>query len=454
MIPISRSELTNGYAVELHHKSEKVIAKCYYSGMRIGKCTLDGLNPRGLWTYELLPQLARSKIDQILSQQEVLKWSRTITVEKANERNNLRQEQDSDEELSEQSDTSLFIFQKQIPVPVIATTVSCLDENIKGSALIEIVHETIRDWYCGAIDEVSEKGTLISPPRLRNGVLFIDAPVDWFFSLGGWKGMMPSEEVQSYLFKEGTKFRGIAIYNNEITFPITEERIHLPKNFSINQIDITGFWEKQEKGWVKFPSGKTDLSYPQILFAIDTLKKEFKLDDSKIATIQLWALSRENFPLDSAEMLKLIPKNNQREVLQFLDYFNAVMFGMEASGLNAALATGVMTLDLIAKKMLGYAEAFKANKDGGVYPHACFGNNKGTYSEREKILLYKKKNCDSCSMKAFRENPSLSPVATKEAVLIKYWLSCNKLLLGTDHTTQKVAIKKAVRDLIMRHFSP
>lgn len=131
------------------------------------------------------------------------------------------------------------------------------------------------------------------------------------------------------------------------------------------------------------------------------------------------------------------------------------MFGIEASGLNAALATSLMTLDLIVDEHLSYQTAFKANQDGGIYPYACFGINKGTYNEREKILLCNKMNRSQQSMKIFRENTSLSPVATKEAILIKEWLERNGVTLSNiGYSLQIDLIKCALEDLVSYYFSP
>lgn len=272
--------------------------------------------------------------------------------------------------------------------------------------------------------------------------------------------MMPSEEVKDYFMREfdernkGKKFRGVEIYQNGLIFPIANGRIHMPPGFSINNVDVTISREKQANKWVKIC--KTDLSYSQIVKAIQTIKNAFNLSDSKIAILQLCAISRSiEFP---TWFIKEIAIENQIEILQFLDYLNALMFGVEASGLNAALATGLMLLDLIVHGQLDYQTSFKANKDGGVYPYACVGNNKGTYNEREKILLHKKQNQDSYSMKEIRRNPSRSPVASKEAILIKKWIDYYDVTLKEEVCIPRDAriklIEEAIMGLMTCYFSP
>lgn len=459
---LATSKLSDDRMVELYRKGERIVAKCYQSGTKIGKCVLEGLDPHHQWTYESITPLALSKIRQLLEQVPST-WSKMVVVESEKlEQPCTMDPFHQDEELNESDgelkdlDTTLFVFKREMSIPAVKMTVPCKDKNVKGSTLIEIVHETFREKYEYAMDlvwEYEKDGRAAYPPQVKNGVLAIEGSRDWLLSVGGWKDMMPKEEVQWCLFA-AERFSGVIIYNNGITFPIIENRIHLPENFFIGETNITNGFKRQHNKWSK--TLKTDLSYPQILSAIDAIKK-FGLDDSKIASIQLKALNRNtdlisNF--DKCEGFGLIPDINRKQVVQFLDYLNSVMFGMETSGLNAALVTSLMTLDLIAERQLSYKLAFKANNDGGVYPYACFGDNSGTYSEREKILLHKKEYSDSLSMKKYRDNPSLSPVAIKEAALIKYWLSYNNVILGIDHAPQKVAIQHAVKDLMTYYFGP
>lgn len=366
---------------------------------------------------------------------------------------------DSDDELVDNK--TIVTFARKVRPPVVAMTIPCRDKNVKGSTLIEIAHNVVRSWYDGAVDMACEYekdigGALIPTPNVNGGILSIQHPRDWFMSLGGWKGMMPSEEIKEYFFNESrgrevTRFSGVEIYKNGVVFPIDDQRLHLPEGFIIKGEDVTKSWRKEGNKWFQI-QGKTDLSYSQIVRAIDGIKKNFEVSDAQIAKLQLAALSRERgFPL----WFNAIAKENQKEILQFLDYLNALMFGIEASGLNAALVEGLMILDLIADGHIDYKNAFKANEDGGIYPYACFGDNKGTYRARENILVHKKTNATPLSMKPFRTNTSLSPIATKEAILIKMWLEHNQAVLETgSHAQQVKAIKDAIEDLVSYYYSP
>ncbi len=369
--------------------------------------------------------------------------------------------EDSDDELIEiEFQSEIVKFEKKTPVDVLAMTIPCRDRNIKGSTLIEVVHEKVKEEYGEIIDYACEYerelgGAAISPPEERDGVILIDSGKDWFMSLGGWKGMMPSEEVKEYFFysfdsnKRGMKFSCVKMERNGLIFSIINDRLHLPKGFSINQMDLTKGWTKQDGKWVDIV--RTDLSYPQIVKGIDTIKKGFNLQDDEIASLQTSLLSGEGGNNHWFDIK--VPEKNQQEVLNFLYYLNGLMFGIEASGINAALGTGLMTLDLIINKRLDYKSAFYANEDGGIYPYACFGNNNGTYKAREQILLYDLTTPGCYSMKDFRENTSLSPVAVKEAILIKDWLRFNKVIQENLSFSEQIkTINKAIGDLIRSYF--
>lgn len=356
-------------------------------------------------------------------------------------------ESDSDGEFVEHH--GFAVLNKQTTLRTSSMTISCIDQNIKGSELIQIAHNVVRDLYEEGLSMCCEyereiEGFLLDPPNSTNDILHIRGFKDWILSFGGWKGMMPSEEVHDYYFyeidplKRGQKFKGVDVCQNGLIFLIENHRIHLPEHFSINNNDITTSWKKIRGGYEEI--FKTDLSYSQIVKAIQLIKDIFKLNDSQIALLQIFAFHNQN---PNFTWFKAIPKINQNEIFQFLHYLNGLMFGIEVSGLNAALATGLMTLDLIMNNQITYGDAFKVNNDGGLYPYACFGNNKGTYNYREQVLLRR----FPMSMKPLRSNPSLSPVGAKEAILIKQWLKFNNHILLDEKYKQIDIIKTEIEKL-------
>ncbi len=450
--------LTNKSRLEFHRIEDHVVASLYREDEKKASCSLRSLSIQD-WTYEQLPSVAKGKVDQFLRRNS-LSLIRPPSPFRSPSPFSDRACGNSDSEFTCSGSEPIF-FQKRDPISPAPMTIRCTEEsgkqkNIKGSELIEIVHDEVQDLYDEVINIACEYekdigGPIIHFPREYEGKVFIRASKDWLMSLGGWKGMMPSEEVKNYfLYPKEQKFSAVMIHDNGLFFRLENHRLHIPEGFSIGRCKVTQAWVKKD-GKFTLSKPKTDLSYNQITRVLSYISKTFRLSDSEIAKLQIRAITGRIS--DRSHILAHIPKTQRKEIIQFLDYLNALMFGVEASGLNAALITGVMTLDLISKERITYRQAFKANEDGGFYPYACFGNNKGSYNKRESILLQRKKERDPVSMKAFRKSPHHSPVAIKEAILIKEWLKCNQVIdPERGYEEQKKAIKDAIHDIYWKIF--
>lgn len=359
---------------------------------------------------------------------------------------------------------SLPLFSRNLPISPVETTLQCVDrfkqlKNIKGGTLLEIAHGRVNEIFGESLDGATEyekdiDGTHLLPPDVRKGTLFVKSPRDWFMTFAGWKGMIPKKEVQEYFFRQfakdeiDPKFSEVIIYDKESTFTLKSNRLHISKNFKIASFDVTKAWEKVGNQFVEVPNGRTDLSYSQILRAIQFIKTTFKLSDSDLSYLQLKLLDRDNqIPSD---LWKNTPLKEKGEITIFLDYLNALMFGVEASGLNAAIISGLMTLDLINDRHLTYESAFKANLDGGIYPFATFGDNKNTFSKREELL---ERALSNPSMKELRENPSLSPIANKEVMLIVFWLKKKGIAINNSlYEHQVKTVDRAFKELLNAYF--
>ena len=452
--PFLGSSDVRDHRVEFYNDKNTVVAKIFQRDEKIREVVLEKLSIRR-WSYSILPDFARQTVDEILPQNSTDETDRKI---KRLASGKLLPGDDSDAEFIEEPLQKPFIFKREIHIPAKSMTISCLDKNIKGSELISTVHALVQREYT-QIDEFceSEKDDKPQPPSEKEGVLCILGSEHWLITLGGWKGMMPKTEVKEYfLYHESSvydkksdsyvepppskkKFQGVRIYDTCFTFPIRENRIYLPEGFSINEVDIT----KKASGKIK-----ADLSYPQIVKVIDLIKSSFSLEDHQIAALQLWTLSRRSPRPDMGR----VAEQNLREIICFLDYLNALMFGIEPSGLNAALTIGLMILDLIVEGQCDYRTAFFANGDGGIYPYASFVSNEGTYTNRAEIVIPASSQSFH-SMKSFRKEPGLSPVAIKEAILIKEWLKYNQVIQERiSHSEQRQRIERAIEGLFQYYF--
>ncbi len=342
-------------------------------------------------------------------------------------------EESSDDDLAERENENLYFFTPNTPPVAGDMTVSSREKNIKGSTLVQMVHNVVKSYRlaqqspCSAHFQADE-------------VLHIRKPMDWFTSLGGWSKWAPKSEVQG-----GQRFSGVSIYGNPHTFRIDpQSRIHLPEGFSIFGLDMC---RRQ---------GKTDLSYRQIAEIIRFISTKLELTDPDIATLQLYALNRSTPPLWFNE-------ENHADVLYFLDYLNSLIFGVEASGLNTGLVTGLMTLELIVGGIITYRQAFCENENGGFYPFASVGSKSGSYSSnagsyraRTAIVGHKAYGRDcQLSMKDYREGDPACPVAVKEAILIRKWLHFRGVVSSDTKFSQQIKnIKSSTRELIVNYYFP
>lgn len=421
---IGMGVLLDDYKVEFHKKNELVEAKLFHREVQVNQCNLEGLAITSWWAYITIPAFARLKVDQMrIGHMKQIDPSDVIVQHYGKDKRvpyNNGPGSDDDEIVDKP--IPLTVFSRTITLSPISMTVPCHNKNVKGSTLIELAHDSVLNLYYGLIQKHGvEKATDV----------FIKDSLGWFRALGNWKSLMPTAEVQSI-----EKIKSVKIFEKNREFIITNDRICLPLGFSISN--------KQGVAWRLL--GASDLSYSRIIDVIECIKKVYNVRDEEIAKWQLNALSR-------TEEIKL-----PNSVLCFLDYLNGLMFGIEASGLNAALATGLMTLDLIAMNKLSYKLSFYANNEGGIYPYACFGNNKGTYSKREDLLYHNRRACELSiphSMKELRKNPSLSPVALKEAIIIKEWLKQHKILCPNILYNKQIDnIRYAINDLLYYYFFP
>lgn len=421
---IGRGDLINEYKVEFHKENAVVVAKLFHRKVEVNQCPLEGLAITSWWAYITLPAFARLKVDQMrIGHMKQIDPSSVIVQHYGKDKRvQFYTGNESDEENLVETPMPLTVFSKTSSPRPLSMTVLCRDKNVKGSTLIELTHDRVLNLYYALIKEHEI-------PKTSSA--FIQNSLDWFMTLGQWKYLIPTPEIQS-----SEKLNKVRIFAENQEFIINNDRIYLPKGFNI--------CGQQGVLWRAWDS--IDLSYARIVDVLECIKKAAQVNDSEIAKWQLNALSR-------AKEIKL-----QSSFLCFMDYLNALMFGIEASGLNAALATGLMTLDLIAEGKLTYKLAFNANRDGGIYPYACIGANKGTYSRREEILYNNRRMCElTCpwSMKYLRINPALSPVALKEAIIIKEWLKHHQILTPESVYNKQISkIQYAINDLLYYYFFP
>lgn len=166
------------------------------------------------------------------------------------------------------------------------------------------------------------------------------------------------------------------------------------------------------------------LSYNTMVKIIERIKLDSRKRDAELAIRQLNLFKGSaRGPITLAD--------------RFLSFFNAVLFGSEASRNSLSFLTGILILDRIAKEQLTYMQSFQTpNKEDidrevnvpfAAYPMAspyAEGNNFKGYS---KLLEYSKqeeienKLSSSIGMKSSRQRLLWTQIHVKEAVLLKFW---------------------------------
>lgn len=455
-----RKDLSDGYYIRYPQEDSGTVRGKIYSPCGQKVCEVPDLkkpiNPNEFYTRN------KSKIDKAIS---IAQKTGLIT--------------NSDGEFSEDELADMPPVIRDKSIEVVATTISCVKGNIKGSKLLEIVSGTVKENYFVLLKNSASEDSY-RPEITDSGALKLKNPIDWLMTLGGWKNdeHLLKTEIPGYLFSSQLKENAIleiekqlahgyspyseCLFDNDMQSESTESdppRDHENEDSSIktfgevyiysdtdsfkivkNRISINdAMWFKDpktdEKKSIKDLFKRLDLTYKQIVDLINRTKKQSA--DDQIAELQLLLLQNKSTTSPLSSTIKTV-----------LNYLNALMFGVEASGINAGLATGLMTLELIKNKNLTYSQAFHRDDEGGSYPFACRGDNKGTFGHRNKVAY------DAKPMGTLRDSPKESPIALKEIIIIKQWLKTKGI--KSDKTTTKEdklkAIKIAILELLTKYF--
>lgn len=315
-------------------------------------------------------------------------------------------------------------FKDSVEVPFQATTVICKDgKKIKGTYLLELVHEVVQKKIADigkedtTVFDVSDDDTMMLTKQA-----IITEGEEWLSRIDQWP-IHGSPAITKIVEIHKNRFKLTGGENNP--------RIHF-------------------KG--------DDLKYWEIIKKISSFETDFKLKQTQIAALQLYALSRKTSD-DELKWFFKMKKEDRKELLEFLDFLNALMFGVEGSYMKpeATVAISLMTLDLIAQGDLTYEDAFDGDKKtlGGAYPYAIWGNKlPPERKKRDEILKESIDSDEQIRLKKYRKDPKKSPILLKEAILIRHWLSVNNVDdAKKSKSTQVEKIQKAVKTLVTKHFS-
>ena len=232
------------------------------------------------------------------------------------------------------------------------TTLVGKDGVIKGDELVFTAHEIIQNNI-----KQRQESFSYQDGKNEDNSYQVSHGDDWLVAAGHWAQDQADSEIKKFLFKNIV----VGYSKLEVNLEKTgrSERLHLSKEFleELNKI-IHEFCVKHKKD--KRSLKKTDLTCKEIFAITNILKVVYAKKETELAKLQLQRLRGKgqiNIILD-----------------QWLDYFNAWLFGVEASRVNTTFVTGVMVLELIADKKMTYKEALAEGQFGGQLPAATIAS--------------------------------------------------------------------------------
>lgn len=376
-----------------------------------------------------------------------------------------------DEGLASDPGDPLFHLKHSTRIRAAATTIKCGvggRDRIKGGRLIQLV-----DAACRQLFTLSGEATFKQP---GNKTIVDGGWKDFLDTVSLWKSTHTPEgervlvagdliyvasESESDDQSDNQKVQFIEkVEVGKSTFCMESGRLCVAQGeIVLNGNDVTD--------WGGQSGVKTDLSYNQLVKAVNNAKAVIGGSDSNLAELQRQALQGA------------MPEATNAHVKKFVHFLNALMFGVEPSGLNAGFIEALMTLDMIEKGEINYLRALETNRTddyNGIYPYAIDAGrtvagkrvnyNKEGYKKRNKITQERLE-----SMKNYRKQSSpldddnktsleglsedfRSPIAVKEAVLIRGWLHVSGVSSGVSAVADvERAINRAICTLVGRYLS-
>lgn len=327
---------------------------------------------------------------------------------------------DSDDELALEEDQYPIVTHRA-PISSAQTTIEssyCGKRvPIKGNQLIVWARNIMEKTIC-----VPDRDERIHS-ALTTRTAAIHSSDDWI----RYEGMF--DAFGHLLAKETPPFRGILTIfidphtTTTIEFKNRGNQQSSPLYAYVHDQELIGGLQERFPGAFTYPE-TFGLSYDKIIQVVERIKGESQTSDAELASRQLTLLRHSaQGPFSFAD--------------RFLSYFNAILFGSEASRNSLCFVTNILILDRIAQQQLTYATSFQTPSSSAIFegrrvayaahpmasPHAGPGNFRAykaltDYSalERDEMLL-----SSEIGMRASRERPLWTQIQVKEAILLKFW---------------------------------
>lgn len=261
---------------------------------------------------------------------------------------------------------------------------------------------------------------------------YINHPTDWLVNAGKWSctqagSEIAKETVSDYFTRTFTLGNNFEIV---VKFGPFSERMYVHSDLTVLGEVVSDYVLSSKK-----LEKKEDLTYKRIIEVVNHILSKCNMSDKQFSSLQLAIFEFDNQTVSNLFDEINLDVHTRSEVVSFIHFFNALIFGIESSRVNATFVTGVMTLELIQYGKLTYMSAFSNNEYGGLFPMATLKSGSGNLAARRKLI----ENDEYVGMKLDRQYPQWLAISLKEAKIVKLWMKyVMNHKLNTDPFSRKI----------------
>ena len=330
------------------------------------------------------------------------------------------------------------------------TTITCSDGNVKGNQLVTWTRDYIQHFL------KAHRGEYTGSALTRCA---IDFPGRYFAISAGKFAKYKTNIDSTQSFSPGDYVFG----KSKVKVTLTdEERLvitdpHLQKWLVEDlELPITR-WDLPYRGYTS--KGTVVIGIKEILDRIrekiisHSAPKERLVPDNELGTIQLYCAFPDSYPLGEGPYRDIL---SQGALHKFLDFFNALIFGVEASRNNTVFLTGLLSL---LNMRYGSSTSQTGARTGpfsydnllDIFPLAVTGTGSGNFVA-EKVLVQSTQMADEnkailsgrvpVGFSFFRDNSQWLKVTVKSAILIYTWLADHGVVEGAPEIPVRGTPKK------------
>lgn len=353
---------------------------------------------------------------------EVLKGIATLYQANLKEKSSSDNSYESDEDFTkEQSGYKPYVWKDNSPPPAFRTTISCIDGNVKGNEILT----QCRNYISGFLNHIRSQGNedaAICPGRYfamhAGRFAKYKTSLDCYQDFSSGKYLFGRSKVKLFLDDKERLF-------------IEDEDL---KNWITNELGLNiKRWDLPYRGY------KDVVGIREIIGAIKntvisyTAPEPRQVPDNELGTAQLYCAFPFSYPIGNGPYLALL---KQGALHKFLDFLNALIFGVEASRNNLVFLTGLLVL---LDMRLGSFPT-KEGQEGpylyddlfDLFPMAVTGTGAGNFVAEKAMYIATEQLKKNKSLLAgrrplgfsfFRENPTWLKVTLKSEILIYNWLA-------------------------------